>query len=242
MSFLTTEVGHINLAKLFVQNNTFYLARGTLPATYAGVWDLNSVPASLTVETTQTVTKGTSADGDILSHTPVYDIVNITYTPAGEDTITYEQGTDYVLTGNNIVWRSSTHLPPDGEDYQVIYRYVEDNLTELLSEIDTMKASVVSYCNPDDDGIIEAGGQRWTATTTPSKYVYLFFKYSADISLGKVIYQCGVFTNRVLSTNTNAPVLSSEVRTPGDMILIDNIAPFVQSELIRQYVEIVLEF
>ena len=241
MSFLTTEVGHVNLAKLFVQHNTFYLARGTLPSTYNGVWDLNNVPASLTVETTESVTKGTSSDGDSLRHTPVYDIVQITYT-ANSVTTTYEQGTDYVLTGNNIVWRSSTHRPPNGAVYRVIYRYVEDNLTQLLAEIDTMKASVVSYCNPDDDGIIEAGGQRWTATTTPSKYVYLFFKYSADISLGKIIYQCGIFTNRVLSTNTTAPVLSSEVRTKGDMILIDNIAPFVQSELIRQYVEVVLEF
>lgn len=241
MSFLTTEVGHVNLAKMFVENNTFHIARGTLPPTYNGVWDLNNVPASLTSEINEIVRKTDSSDGEALSNTPVYDIISITKT-ANSVTTVYEQGVDYVLTGNNIVWRSTSHKPDVGEDYQVIYRYVEDNLTQLLQEVDTMKASVVSFCNPDDDGIIEAGGQRWTATRTPSKYVYLFFKYPADISLGKVIYQCGIFTGRVLSTDTNSPVLSNEVLAKGDMILIDNIAPFVQSELIRQYVEIVLEF
>lgn len=240
MAFLTTEVGHINLAKMFVENNEFWLARGTLPPEYEGVWDLNNVPASLTAEVTEVVTKTDSSDGDPLSNTPVYDIVSVKAVVGGT-TVEYIQGTDFVLTGNNIIWNNNA--PETDSQYTVVYRYVEDNITELLSEIDCMKASVVSFCNPDDEGIIEAGGQRWTATRTPSKYVYLFFKYPADISLGKVIYQCGVFTNRVVSgEETTKPVLSENVTEPGDMILIDNIAPFTQSELIRQYCEIVLEF
>lgn len=240
MAFLTTETGHIRLAKQFLENNTFWLARGTLPVDYKGVWDLRSVPSSLTKEVTERVIKTDNVEGEELSHTPVYDIVSIT---SLDESVEYTQGVEYILTSNTVNWRGSVNDPNTGDEYLVTYRYVDDNITSLLQEVDTMKASVTSYCIPDDDGIIEAGGQRWTATRTPSKYVYLFFKYPADISIGQIIYQCGVYTNREIDSEfENRPVLTEKVTVPGDLILIDNIAPFTQSDLIRQYVEIVLEF
>lgn len=241
MPFLTTEKGHVDLAKMFVEQNTFYLGRGTLPDNYANKWTQTNVPSSLAVIHTDTFTVNTTPPTNpTLTKSPVYSVVSIKSADGSKE---YTEGTDFDISENKIIWNNGEgSVPAIDEQYNVTYYYVDENITSLLKEVDCMKATVVSYCNPDSNGIIEAGGQKWTTTTQPTKFVYLYFKYPSDISLGTTFYQCGIFINRTVEEESNSPIEYEKVTDQGDLILVDNIPPFTQTELIRQYVEVVLEF
>ena len=77
------------------------------------------------VEVTETVTRGSTAGGqDPLSNTPVVQIVSVT-----QGSTTYQEGTDYILTGNSVDWSPAGIEPAAGTTYEVVYRY-----NKLLAE------------------------------------------------------------------------------------------------------------
>lgn len=77
------------------------------------------------VEVTETVTRGSTAGGqDPLSNTPVVQIVSVT-----RGGTVYQEGADYILTGNSVDWSPAGIEPAAGTTYEIVYRY-----NKLLAE------------------------------------------------------------------------------------------------------------
>lgn len=78
----------------------------------------------ITKEATETVTHGAfSGASDSLGHTSVVSIVSVS-----QGGTTYDEGTDYTRSGDQIDWSAPGDEPAPGSTYDVTYRYI-DNVT-----------------------------------------------------------------------------------------------------------------
>lgn len=72
---------------------------------------------------------------------------------------------------------------------------------DLYNEIGRRAPSVKRYAYEDPNGGVIANGKRWTLTDTPTRNIYLQFKFDSTDSPDEVVYQKGLWMNTV----TNVP-------------------------------------
>ncbi len=238
MTIAMTEMGHMIHAKA-LYDCSYYLAWGDLPTDYADSWSLGEtppVPLSV-VETENVIASGSGSD--TLSAVGVLKIIS----PIISGTTNYYEGTDYSVAGKVITWITSG--PAVGVSYTVTLRRTEENITSLLKELGRRIPLLKQYVTPDENGDIVANGATWSVSETPTRHLYLMFKFEATEAVDKVIYQIGLFTNPVLSSSVlpgQQYFIPSDLVDPGSIYLVDNVEPFSRPAGKREIFEFVLTF
>lgn len=112
----------------------------------------------------------------------------------------------------------------------------------LIAEIGRRKASIVGFCEPNDQGDIVTTDGRFLSSVSPTKY--LFFRFSFDFADGydAEIRELGVF----LGTETD-PALPpgqmyftpDQITNPGTMLLLERIERVPRSPSVRTTYEAV---
>jgi hypothetical protein len=242
MNMIMVDDGHATLAKAMI-DEVFHLAWGGLPDDYPLKWTVDQEPPDTLLRTeTATLTRGAAGGLDALPKTPVDSIVSVV---AGETT--YVQGTDYALSGNAVSWELPGAEPATGATYQVTYRYRVS--LALLHALELEKgrrlATLKSYAVEDPLGSIIVNGTRWSMTETPTRNLYLQFKFDAEDSPNDVIYQLGLFMGSQPASGVPVDkqyLLPSELASPGTFFMGANIKPLARNPATREMFEYVITF
>lgn len=234
-----TDLGHIVHAKSMF-NEVYHLAWGKLPDNYPDPWGLNDtppIPHSLLV--TETVTRGSGAL-DQLANVGVLEIISINV-----GATVYTPTTDYVLNGRSVDWSPAGLQPSTGATYTVIYRYNTTAITALLEELGRREPTIKAYANPDPNGDIVANETSWSMTMTPTRHIYLQFKFDSSEAVGKIIHQLGLFVGTEKKSTVEAGkkyLLPAEVEDTGELYMIENLEPFSRYAGKREIFEYVITF
>ncbi|NSW86777.1 MAG: DUF4815 domain-containing protein [Syntrophobacteraceae bacterium] len=242
MNMIMVEDGHTSLAQALF-DETFHMAWGGLPDDYPDKWTIEETPPDYVLLTeTATLTKGASGGLDALPKTPVDSIVSVV---AG--VTTYLQGTDYALSGNAVNWELPGAEPETGVTYQVTYRYRVSLALRHALELEKGRRLVTlkTYAVEDPNGSIIANGTKWSSTDTPTRNLYLQFKFDADDAPTDIIYQLGIFMGTTPAEGV-APdkqyLLPSEIGNAGILFMAENVAPFARNPATREMFEYVITF
>lgn len=119
----------------------------------------------------------------------------------------------------------------------------DDSTTELLSEIGRRPTTYKAYVIEDIAGSITANGIRWSESVTPTRNVYLQFKFDAVDASSEVIRQVALFQGTIIKQST--PIgkffLSlTDLDSTGKMFMLENIQPISRNATTREIYEIVL--
>lgn len=241
MNMIMVEDGHTSLAQAMF-NETFHMAWGGLTDDYPDKWTIEDTPPDYVLLTeTATLTKGTSGGSDVLPETPD-SIVSVV---AGETT--YVQGTDYALSGNAVSWELPGAEPVTGTAYQVTYWYRVSLAMRHALELEKGRRLVTlqTYAVEDPHGSIIANGTKWSSTATPTRNMYLQFRFDADDAPTDIIYQLAI----VMGTTPAAGVapdkeylLPSEIGNAGILFMAENVVPFARNPATREMFEYVITF
>lgn len=236
-----TDSGHTIHAKSMI-DETFHLAWGKLPDAFADPWSLGDTPPSpYAVLTTSTLTRGATPNGfETLPHLGVTKIVSVK-----RGGTTYTLATDYTLNANRVDWAPGGTEPANGETYDVTYWYTNSNLQTLLSEIGRREPTIKSYAIEDAAGDITANSTTWSQSATPTRHIYLQFKFDAEEAVGSIIHQLGLFigtTRKVEIPGAKKYLLPSEIQDDGDLYMIENIEPFSRYAGKREIFEYIITF
>lgn len=234
-----TDLGHIIHAKSMF-GSTFHLAWGRLPDNYPDPWNLGDtppIPHSLIV--TETVTRGATLL-DQLANVGILELISVS---AGGTPFT--PTTDYVLNGRSVEWTSGGTKPSEGQTYTVIYRFTTTEITALLEELGRREPTIKSYCLPDEDGDIVANDTSWAVSATPTRHIYLQFKFDSSEAVGQIIHQLGLIVGTVRTAETPVGkkyLIPSEIEDQGELYMIENIEPFSRYAGKREVFEYVVTF
>lgn len=240
MALTMTALGHITHAQAMLAKN-YHMAWGDLPAGYPHIWGpTDPVPSSATQVRTATITKGAAGGKDTLPDSSIVNVIKV-YRGA----TVYAVNTSWTLSGNQIDWAPAGAEPTVGQTYTVEYRYNSDAMTALIQEIGRREASLKSFAQLDVNGDISANNQNWSITATPTRHLYLQFKFGADEALNKTIYQLGLFTDTVPQAAVppgQKYLLPAEIQNPGQLYMVDYIPPLVRVSGKREIFEFVLTY
>lgn len=116
--------------------------------------------------------------------------------------------------------------------------------TELILEVGRIIAQVKEYVLPDNNGVIDIDGVKWTISGVPTKFVYLKFVFEQEMNSSDSIYQLGVFTNTVPSPGSEAePYLQpSNIDNTGKLLLLENQPVVFRNSATREIFEYVITF
>lgn len=123
---------------------------------------------------------------------------------------------------------------------------VEDpNTNSLLQELGRRVAHAKSYAIEDVNGEIVANGTKWSLSNTPTRFIYLQFKFDDEDAAESIIYQLGIFIGTV--KNPDVPegklyLLPSEIQDSGTLFMLENIVPIARNPSTRQIFEHVITF
>ncbi len=117
--------------------------------------------------------------------------------------------------------------------------------TALLNEYGRRRATQVLYCLPDAQGELVVPTGRFTASATPTKYLYMRFAFDFTDAQASTIRELAVFIGTI--ANVSAPsgqdyLVPSEVQDPGLMLALEHIPKLVRSASVRQQFEFVIQF
>lgn len=239
MSMGMTSAGHVVHAQaLFTQ--TFHLAWGELPVGYGDPWGLGDpIPSPLSSVVTETVNHPTANGVDNLAHVGVIKVARVQ-----QNSTIYTPNVDFVIAnGKQIDWSANGAEPAVGSDYQVTYRYYDDVINNLLQEVGRRESAIKAYAIEDPNGDIVANGTTWSISATPTRNIYLQFKFDADDAVGKIIHQVGICVGTV--RNDVVPVgkkylLPTEVKDKGLLYMLENLEPFSRPVGKREIFEYIL--
>ena len=177
------------------------------------------------------------------------------YLVGGANEIVYLKDVDYNIgTSSNsdtipigaIKWLTTTK-PQDGLQYKISYWYksvlsVQDNLIQVFG---FKKAVSKIYVIEDENGSIRANDKKWSASLVPTRHVALqFYIDNADIEQGTVVRQVGLYINTIPTdaTNPNHFYSLNELTSQGELLVIENLTPFVHEIISSCNFTIVLSF
>lgn len=74
---------------------------------------------------------------------------------------------------------------------------LDPNTTNLLQEVGRRLVTQKSFCRPDPAGPIEVNEQTWILSDTPTRYIYLQFKFDFQDAPADTLYQLGIFLSTI---------------------------------------------
>lgn len=117
--------------------------------------------------------------------------------------------------------------------------------TALMNEYGRRRATQVLYCLPDVNGELVLPNGRFTASATPTKYLYMRFAFDFTDAPAAVIRELAVFigTNAVAGVPPGQDYLiPAEIQDPGMMLALQHIPKLIRSASVRQQFEFVIQF
>jgi len=133
---------------------------------------------------------------------------------------------------------------PTGEEWGNSPEAEDLDSTTLIAEVGRIKSQTKNYVLPDDNGIIEIDGIKWSISTEPTKYVYLKFVFEQDMNSSDTIYQLGIFTDTVPAAGkeTEDYLLPNEIDGTGELLLLENQPAVYRNSATREIFEYVITF
>jgi len=118
------------------------------------------------------------------------------------------------------------------------------NTTDLTQEVGRIKSQVREYVVPDTNGVIEVDGVKWTISTTPTKYIYLKYKFSQTHNSSDFIYQLGIFTQTEVVTGDEALeyIQPAQIVNKGNLILLENQPTLIRNSATKEAYQFVITF
>lgn len=116
--------------------------------------------------------------------------------------------------------------------------------TALVAELGRRKATQVLFCTPAADGELVVPQGRFSASSDPTKYLYMRFSFDFEDAAASTIREVAVFLGTVVKAGVPAGkdyVVPSELDKPGQMLVLERIAKLERSASIRQQFEFVIQ-
>lgn len=117
--------------------------------------------------------------------------------------------------------------------------------TALLNEYGRRRATQVLYCLPDAQGELVVPTGRFTASATPTKYLYMRFAFDFTDAQASTIRELAVFIGTIAKVSVPAGqeyLVPSEIEDSGLMLALEHIPKLVRSANVRQQFEFVIQF
>lgn len=185
------------------------------------------------------VTFAGSPERVTLEHTP---IATLTLKDAN-NALTYETPRDFTFNANTgAVTRVNGGQIAPGASVQAQVQYGTPALgsgeTALVNEVGRRIASSIEFVVPDDNGNISTpGGQRWTISTTATRYLYTSVLFDYLEAKDETIREVGIFVDGTRAAGVPEGQLyltPDQVAEPGYLLLLDRFAGKVRSPSERQ--------
>ena len=117
------------------------------------------------------------------------------------------------------------------------------NTTGLLQEVGRRVSTLKSFVIEDPQGTISANDSSWSVSKTPTRHVYLQFKFDAQDASNKVIRQVGIFSGTVKKDTVPIGQMfltPSDLEDDGILFMIQNIEPNSRNASTREIYEYVI--
>ncbi|WP_245309308.1 hypothetical protein [Bradyrhizobium retamae] len=174
-----------------------------------------------------------------LDHAPVASLT----LRNGESAQVYQSPADYTYDNNTgVVTRVNGGAISAGSTVQAQVVYGTTPLsasdTGLVSEVGRRQAASVEFVNPDPNGTISTpGGNRWTVSVTPTRYLYVQVLFDYLEAQTETIREVGIFVDGTRKAGVPEGQLyltPEEVDQPGYLLLLDRFAGIARSPSSRQ--------
>lgn len=139
--------------------------------------------------------------------------------------------TIYVAIGNgNAGWGGSPPAPSSGD-------------IALTAEVGRIRAAEVTYATPDAGGTIETDLGTFTASATPTNYLYIRGVIAKTSAVGQTIREAGVFGACVppVGAAANDFIAPASMEDTGILLGVSRFVGFVRSASESQTFEFVIE-
>lgn len=105
--------------------------------------------------------------------------------------------------------------------------------TALVAEVGRREAASVEFVVPDESGVISTpGGERWTISVTPTRYLYVQVLFDYLEAVGETIREVGVFVDTTRASGVPEGQLyltPEEIEDQGYLLLLDRFAGITRS-------------
>jgi hypothetical protein len=122
----------------------------------------------------------------------------------------------------------------------------EDTRQEtLINEVGRRIVDEVFFCEPDDQGELEAANGRFILSETPTRNLFIKVRYDFTDGTGHTIRELGLFINA--ETDGELPpgqqyFLPSQVINPGILLLLEHESAMIRTPAVRESFSFVLTF
>lgn len=174
-----------------------------------------------------------------LDHTPISTLS----LKSTDNALTFETPRDFTFNANTgaVTRVNGGQIAPGATvQAQVVYGTPQLSSEEsaLVNEVGRRIASSVEFVVPDDNGNINTpGGQRWTISTTPTRYLYCSVLFDYLEAADQTIREVGIFVDSTRAAGVPEGQLyltPDQVAEPGYLLLLDRFAGKVRSPSERQ--------
>jgi len=116
--------------------------------------------------------------------------------------------------------------------------------TILEDEVGRIKPLAKEYVYLDNAGVLEIGGQKWTISDVPTKYIYFKFTFDQLNNSSDKIYQLGLFTDTVPvdASASEDYLLPNQIDDPGKLVMYENQVVLYRNTATRETYEYVITF
>ena len=122
--------------------------------------------------------------------------------------------------------------------------------TALIDEVGRRRATHVGYCKPVTDPALPAeielpGNARYTASPTPTPWVYVRVVFAFNEAEGETLREFGLFLNSQPKAGLPAGqryFTPDQIEKPGRLYMVDRLQAFTRSGHVRNTFEYVLPF
>ncbi|NEW96911.1 hypothetical protein [Rhodopseudomonas sp. BR0G17] len=175
----------------------------------------------------------------VLPHAPVAEVV-VSPAAGGEP---FVENDDFVWdAASGRITRVITGAIPSGATVKIAGKYGRpdpaSSLTALIDEVGRRVASTVITVVPDPDGPLSTSdGNYWTASATPTRFLYLSVLFDFAEAADQVIREVGVFVDTVRKAGipTAQPhLLPAEIQSPGLQLIAHRRKPLIRDPVTRQ--------
>jgi hypothetical protein len=161
-----------------------------------------------------------------LDHAPVQSLV----VKSAGSAQTFATPADYTFDSNSgVVTRVNGGAIAPGETVQAQAVFgtpqITADATALVNEVGRRVASSVEFVKPDENGnLYTPGGQRWSVSVIPTRYLYVSVLFDFLEAADETIREVGIFVGTVRAEGVPEGQLyltPEEVAEPGYLLLLD---------------------
>lgn len=117
--------------------------------------------------------------------------------------------------------------------------------TELVNEVGRRRVTQAMFCLPDEQGGLIVPTGRFTASSVPTKYLYLRFAFDFTDAEASTIREIAIFSGTTAVPGVPEGqdyLVPSDIADPGLMVVLERIPALVRSASVRQQFEFVIQF